>query len=154
MKKYISIRIRATAYAILLASLLNFASSAHAQVAIENAWIRPTVSQQKVTGAFLTITSPENTELIGASSPVADYVEIHEMKMDKDVMTMRAVPKIDLPAGQAVSLAPGGLHLMLFDLKKAIKVGDKVPLTLTLRDKQKKESQITVFALAKSRTGH
>ena len=66
------------------------------------------------------------------SSPVADRVEVHTMSMDGDVMRMRAVPALVIPAGGHVDLAPGdGYHLMLIGLKRPLKVGDRVPLTLT-----------------------
>ena len=82
--------------------------------------------------------------LVSASSPAAGWVEIHEMAMDGDVMKMRAVSGLDLPAGKAVALKPGGFHIMLFDLKRALKAGDTVPLTLVIEgaDKQRETLEI------------
>jgi hypothetical protein len=81
------------------------------------------------------ITAPAATTLIGVSTPVAGVAEIHEMKMDGDVMRMRPLPKgLELPAGKAVQLKPGGYHLMLMDLKLPLQKDSTVPLTLTLRD--------------------
>ena len=95
------------------------ASSASAQnITVTDAWARATVQGQKATGAFMKITAKDNAKLVGVSSAVAGVVEIHEMKMDKDVMKMSALPNgLDLPAGKAVELKPGSYHVMLMDLK-------------------------------------
>ncbi len=112
------------------------AVSAFAQnVTVTDAWARATVQGQKATGAFMKITAKENTKLVAVSSPVAGVVEIHEMKMDKDVMKMSALPQgLELPAGKAVELKPGGYHVMLMDLKAPLVKDTTVPLTLTLQD--------------------
>ena len=104
-------------------------------VEVKNAWARATVQGQKATGAFMQITAPAATTLIGVSTPVAGVAEIHEMKMDGDVMRMRPLPKgLELPAGKAVQLKPGGYHLMLMDLKLPLQKDTTIPITLTLRD--------------------
>jgi len=104
-------------------------------VEVKNPWARATVQGQKATGAFMQITAPAATTLIGVSTPVAGVAEIHEMKMDGDVMRMRPLPKgLELPAGKAVQLKPGGYHLMLMDLKLPLQKDTTIPLTLTLRD--------------------
>ena len=86
-------------------SLLLFilAFSAHAEVTVQDPWVRPTVPQQKATGAFMRITSTVVANLVGITSPVADRVEIHEMKMDKDIMTMRAVPSLPLSISRSTA---------------------------------------------------
>ena len=104
-------------------------------VEVKNPWARATVQGQKATGAFMQITAPAATTLIGVSTPVAGVAEVHEMKMDGDVMRMRPLPKgLELPAGKAVQLKPGGYHLMLMDLKLPLQKDTTIPLTLTLRD--------------------
>ena len=104
-------------------------------VEVKNAWARATVQGQKATGAFMQITAPAATTLIGVSTPVAGVAEVHEMKMDGDVMRMRPLPKgLELPAGKAVQLKPGGYHLMLMDLKLPLQKDTTIPITLTLRD--------------------
>ena len=99
---------------------------------IGHPWARTTLPSQPAGGAFLKVTNQgaQADRLIGASSPVAERVELHTMKMEGDVMRMREVPAIELPAGQTVTLAPGGLHLMLIGLKGPLKVGESVPATL------------------------
>lgn len=126
-----------------------FTLPAHAQVSIKDPWVRATVSQQKATGAFMQITSTQDARLVEARSPVAGVVEVHEMTMEKDVMKMRAVPALDLPAGKAVELKPGGYHVMLMDLKQQMKAGDTVPLTLVVEGKDKKRSSVEVKATVK-----
>ena len=81
-------------------------------------------------------------QLVGVSTPVAGTAEVHEMKMDGDVMRMRAISKLDLPAGQTVELKPGGYHVMLMDLKQPLAPGSTVPLTLALRDAKGVESKL------------
>ena len=133
-------------------ALLTF--SAYAEVTVHNAWVRPTVPQQKVTGAFMTITSTTPAQLVGITSPVADRAEIHEMKMDNDIMTMRAVPSLPLSAGKQTKLAPGGYHVMLFGLHQQVKAGDSVPLTLIIEDGHKQRTSVTLKAVAKSAATH
>jgi copper(I)-binding protein len=131
---------------IILAALIFAAFPVMAQVTVKDPWVRATVSAQKATGAFMQITSVQDVRLVEASSPVAGVVEVHEMVMEKDVMKMRAVKGLDLPAGKTVELKPGGYHVMLMDLKQQMKEGDTVPLTLVVEGKDKKRSTIEVKA--------
>jgi copper(I)-binding protein len=104
-------------------------------VEVKNAWVRATVQGQKATGAFMQITAPAASTLISVSTPVAGVAEVHEMKMDGDVMRMRPLAKgLELPAGKAVQLQPGGYHLMLMDLKLPLQKDMTIPVTLTLQD--------------------
>lgn len=113
---------------------------AWAQVTVQEPWVRGTVAQQKGTGMFARITSAQPARLVAASSPAAGVVEIHEMTMDGNVMRMRALPGLDLPAGKAVELKPGGLHLMLIDLKQPLEPGKTVPVTLVVESGGKREN--------------
>ncbi len=90
---------------------------------VEGAWVRSAVPGQHATGAFMKITAPRPMQLVGVATPVAGVAEVHEMKMEGDVMKMRAVPALDLPAGRAVELKPGGYHLMLMELKQPLEAG-------------------------------
>lgn len=109
---------------------------------VKDAWVRTAVPGQSGTGAFMSITAKDGARLVGASSPLAGVTEVHEMKMENDVMRMRAVPSLDLPAGKTVHLKPGGYHVMLMELKQALPKGSTVPLTLTLRDAKGQESKV------------
>jgi copper(I)-binding protein len=112
-----------------------FAASAFAQtVTVSDPWIRATVAGQKATGAFMKITSKEGAKLTGVSSPAAGISEIHEMKMEKDVMKMAAIPSLNVPAGGAVELKPGSYHVMLMDLKSPLTDKSTVPVTLTFEN--------------------
>ncbi|TFW16005.1 copper chaperone PCu(A)C [Duganella callida] len=136
----------------LLSLLLLAALPALAQVTVSEPWVRATVAAQKATGAFMTLTSTQAAKLVAVSSPAAGAVEVHEMKMDNDMMRMRQVPALDLPAGQPIKLAPGGYHLMLLNLKQPLKDGDKVPLTLEIEDAHKVRSKVEVEAPVKPLT--
>ena len=128
------------------------APAALAQVAVTEPWVRGTVPAQKSTGAFMQLKSASDVALVGASSPAAGVVEIHEMKMEGGVMRMAAVKKIDLPAGQVVELKPGGYHVMLMDLKAQAREGDKLPVTLTFQDKAGKRFTMDVQAPVRALT--
>ena len=101
-------------FAFTLATLA-IAAAAHAQVTVKDAWVRATVPQQKATGAFMQLTAAQDAKLVAGSSPVAGVVEIHEMAMDNNVMKMRAIPGLDLPAGKPIAvLSDNSLdHLVL-----------------------------------------
>jgi copper(I)-binding protein len=101
--------------------------------------VRGTVTGQQATGAFLEITSKSGAALVGATSPAAAISEIHEMKMDGGVMKMRPVPAIEIRAKGEAVLRPGGLHVMMIDLKAPMKEGDSVPITLTFDDGSSKQ---------------
>ena len=130
----------------IIAMLLALSGTAlHAQtVEVKDAWVRTAVPGQRGTGAFMNITAKEGAKLVGVSSPVAGVAEVHEMKMDNDIMRMRAIPALDLPAGKTVALQPGGYHVMLMELKQALPPGSSVPLTLVLRDSKGAESKVAL----------
>ena len=132
------------------AILLGTPASAFAQVQVKDPWVRATVPQQKVSGAFMQLSSSRDARLVEARSPVAGAVEIHEMAMDKGgVMRMRPVPGVNLPAGRMVELKPGGYHMMLMDLKRQLKEGDSVPLTLVVEGLDKKRETLEVKAMVR-----
>lgn len=123
---------------------------AFAQVTVKDPWVRPTVAQQKVTGAFMQLTANQDLKLVAISSTVAERVEIHTMEMDKDVMKMREVGSLDLPNAKTIELKPGSFHMMLMGLKKPIKEGDTINLTLHFESKDKKQQTQEVKAVAKN----
>ena len=129
-----------------------WAFPASAEVTVSDAWIRGTVAGQKVTGAFMQLSSTADAALVDVASPSAKFVEIHEMKKDGDVMRMKAIDRLPLPAGKSVALTPGGYHMMLFDLKAPLKAGDIVPLTLTFEDSAGKKSTLEVKAAVRALT--
>jgi hypothetical protein len=136
-------RIVRSCAAIVLAAVTTWTL---AQTTVKDPWVRGTVPQQKATGLFAQITSTSGGRLVSASSPLAQVAEIHEMAMEGDVMKMRAVAGLELPAGQAVALEPGGYHLMLIDLKRALKAGDRVPVTLVIEGRDGKRESVAFTA--------
>ncbi len=144
--------------AAFFAALL-MATAAQAQtVQVQDAWARATVPGQKASGAFMKLKAPEGARLVGGSSPVAGVVEVHEMKMEGDVMRMRAIAGLDLPAGKTVELKPGGYHVMLMDLKTALRTDNSIPLTLVFRNdkgvEQRQEISVPVRASSPAAAGH
>ena len=131
-----------TTLALAFTAFATLASAQTAAVKVESAWARATVPGQKGTGAFMNLTAKDSTRLVGVSSPAAGVAEVHEMKMDGDVMKMRAVSGLDLPAGQTVSLKPGGYHVMLMDLKAPLMKDSTVPVTLRFKDAKGVESKL------------
>lgn len=132
------------AWATLLAATLSTPLWAQA-VDVSGAWARATVQGQKATGAFMQLTAKEASRLVAVSSPVAGVAEVHEMKMEGDVMKMRALPGgLDLPAGKAVTLSPGSLHVMLLDLKLPLQKDTTIPLTLVFKDAKGMQSTMAL----------
>ena len=128
---------RTFSWAALAASL--FATSASAEdikagdLVISQAWSRATPNGARIGGGYLTIENKGTAadRLVGGSGDIAGRVEVHEMAVNNGVMTMRPLDKgLAIEPGKTVKLAPGGYHLMMFDLKGPLKQGDKVPVTL------------------------
>ena len=116
--------------AVLISGLL-VAASALAQVTVKDPWIRATVPAAKSSGAFMQLQSVQDARLVEVRSSVAGMVEIHEMKMDGNIMRMREVEKgIEIPPGATVELKPGGFHVMFMGLRAPFAKDTKVPLTL------------------------
>ena len=139
-----------TTASLLLSALLATASMAQPAapaapaVKVEGAWARSSVQGQKGTGAFMKLTAKDGLTLVAAASPAAGVAEVHEMKMEGDVMKMRAIPALELPAGKTVELKPGGYHVMLMDLKAPLMKDSTVPLTLTFKDAKGVESRLNL----------
>ena len=125
-----------------LASACIVALAQSAPVKVEGAWARATVQGQKGTGAFMSLTAKDGAQLVGVSTPVAGVAEVHEMKMEGDVMKMRALPSLDLPAGKKVDLKPGGYHVMLMDLKAPLAKDSTIPVTLLFKDAKGVQSKL------------
>jgi copper(I)-binding protein len=136
-----SLRLRHAALATGAALLLSHAALAQT-VQVQGAWARATVQGQMATGAFMRLTAPTDMRLKAVSSPVAGVSEVHEMRMEGNVMKMQALEKgLALPAGKTVELKPGGYHVMLMDLKMPLKKDTSVPLTLVFVDSKGVESR-------------
>lgn len=137
----------------LLVALSMFAGAAAADgpaaapvLQVTEPWVRATVAGQAATGAFMTLTAGRDGRLVAADSPVAATVEVHEMAMDGDIMRMREIEALPLPAGEAVPLQPGGYHIMLIGLVAPLSDGQSVPLSLTFESADGVREQIAVDA--------
>jgi len=117
-----------------------------AAVDVRDAWVRPTVPGQTSSGLYARLSAPSGARLTGVSVPVGD-ASVHEMKMDGNVMRMRELPDgLDLPPGQPVELAPGGLHVMLTGLKQPLAQGSTLPVTLHFVDREGRKGDLTLQA--------
>lgn len=113
-----------------------------ASIQVEDAWARqapmmPPMGQMGAStgnGAIYVTLRNEGSgadALLGATSTAAEDVELHETIRDGDVMRMRPVAKLEIPAGAALEMKPGGIHIMLINLRRGLRPGDRVPVTLT-----------------------
>lgn len=129
----------------LAMTTLAIASPAFAAPQVKAAWSRP--AAQGTTGAgFLTLTNPDAKAdtLVAVQSPLAREVQIHQSSMANGVASMKMLTKVAVPAGGSVTFAPGGYHLMLLGLTKALAPGDTVPATLTFASGAKVKASFVV----------
>lgn len=118
---------------VLAALLLPLAAGAADNVRVTNAWVRAPAPGQTVVGGYMELTSERDAAVVAVGSPAAGRAEMHSSAVEGGVMKMRALPRIELPAGRTVKLAPGGTHLMLMALKRPVKPGDKLPIVLSVQ---------------------
>lgn len=137
------------------------AASAHSyklgSLEISHPWTRATAATAPTAGGFLKITNTGTTpdRLVSATSTASSKAEIHEMKMDGNVMRMRELDKgLEIPAGATVELKPGGYHLMLIGLKEPLKEGAKMPLTLVFEKAGKIDVELSVMAIGAMPKSH
>lgn len=136
-----SIKLFAFAAGVALATA---ASAQTGQPQIADAWARATSGTAQPGVAYLTIRSPTADRLVAASTPVAKKAELHTMSMSNGVMQMRPVAGLDIPAGQPVTLKPGGEHIMLLGLDHPLREGQSFPLTLTFEKAGSREVTVAV----------
>jgi copper(I)-binding protein len=139
------------AFGALLATLLfgsagTLLAQGKGDLKIEKAWARATAPGAAVGGGYLTVRNAGTAgdRLVGASSPVSARTELHEMAMEKDIMRMREVKGIDVPAKGTLELKPGSYHLMFVELKAPLKQGDKVPVTLKFEKAGEVKAELAV----------
>ncbi len=131
-------------------SMLTSAQAAENTVSITDAWVRATNPGQEVGAAYLTLLSAKDTTLTSVVSDVTKSVEIHNMTMQNGIMKMRMIDTLSLTAGKPYKLAPGGFHLMLFDLKKPLTVGEHVTFVLNFKNKSKVEFKQSITVRVQS----
>lgn len=131
-----------------LAGIAQAQSAKVGSVQIENAYTRSTVPGQMAAGGFMKIENKGAVDqLISASSPVAGEVQLHEMVMEGNVMKMRQVKEVVVPAGGAVELKPGGMHLMFINIKAPLTAGETVPVKLKFAKAGEVEVKMPVNAM-------
>ena len=135
---------------LITVSLLFISLAASAEIIVKDAWVRTTVAEQKVTGAFMHITSDKAVKLVGVNSPAAETTEVHEMSMQGDVMKMRQVNEVVIDTGKSIELKPGSYHIMLMNLKKPVQAGSTVNLNLEFLDADGKKQIVKVKAEARA----
>jgi copper(I)-binding protein len=132
---------------LVVAACFVVASPALAQTGkleVSDAWARATPAKAENGVAYLTITTPTPDRLVSVSSPVAKKAELHTMEMAGMVMKMRPLAGLDIPAGQSVTLKPGGEHIMLMGLNGPLREGQSFPLTLTFEKAGAREVTVPV----------
>jgi periplasmic copper chaperone A len=131
--------------------LLLITCQSMAEVTITDAWVRENAPGQKIGAAYMTLKSPEDTKLVYVeAAAVAGSVEIHSMTMNNGVMKMRMLEELTLEANKPASLKPGSFHLMMLDLKKPLKAGEKVTFRLCFEDKNGKITDQSITLPIKS----
>lgn len=114
------------------------------EVAVSDAWTRASAPGQTVAGVYFDIESDSDAKLVGVETVLTDVAELHYMKMEDGVMRMRSLPEVALPAGETVKFAPGGLHVMLFELKRPLQAGDAFGLSLLVEDDSGQSTRVNV----------
>lgn len=139
---------------VILSCLAGFsgplmAASAADQVTVSKPYVRAVPPGQRNSASFMVLTNNSDQPLVlkGAASPVAKFVELHTHTMEGGMMRMRQVPQIDLPAGETVSLQPGGLHVMMIELQQELVPGAMVDITLQFGDGSEMLLQVPVVKL-------
>jgi len=118
---------------------------AWAQLTVENPWARPTTPNAKLAAAYLTIVNAGAADrLVGAGSPAAARVEMHVTLKDGEILRMREVKELKVPARGKLELKPAGAHLMFVDIKGPFKRGEKVPVTLKFENAGEVKAELLV----------
>jgi copper(I)-binding protein len=128
----------------MLVAMLLACTKQAPEINITDNWVRATAEGQDVGAAYMTITSASDTSLVKVESSASDSIEIHSMSMENGIMKMRMLEQLDLKAKTPNKLAPGGFHLMLFDLKNPLKAGETVSFSLHFKNEAGKETLVTI----------
>jgi copper(I)-binding protein len=143
-------------HSLIAAAALVFTAAVQAQPKIEHPYARATMPGQPNGGGYLKIDNAGGAadRLVAASADVSRTVELHTMKLEGDVMRMRQIDAIDVPAGQTIELKPGGMHLMFIGLKAPLKAGDSFPVKLRFEKAGERVVEVKVEAAAPAAGGH
>jgi copper(I)-binding protein len=134
--------------ALMLGALTAHAAETHGDLTFENAWARASILKAQKNGVAYFVVKNNGTisdTIVGAATPAAHVVEVHEMVNTDAGMQMREVEKAEVGPGGQLALVPGGLHLMLIDLKQPLVDGETLPLTLTFEKAGKVELKLPII---------
>lgn len=135
--------------ALLAVICTAFPALAQADVTITEPWARASVLASRPAAVYLNLSSDTDDRLLSVTTPAADHVMIHAIETDaKNVSRMMHRDALELPAGETVALAPGGMHLMLMGLSEKLVEGSHVPVTLTFRDAGKMTTDVPILGVA------
>lgn len=134
---------------ILAAVAATIALPALAAVDISDAWVRATVQGQSASGAYMVIHSDRDVVLVGVKTDVAQHAAVHEMRMHDNMMMMMPVESLAVPAGMPFVLDERRYHVMLEDLKRQLKPGERVALRLHFADARGGNEEVTVSAIVR-----
>lgn len=126
-------RFASCALSLWLAMNISASVAAGDLLSVSGAWVSPTVPGQSVGAAYMRLRSEQDAALVNIETDASSRAEMHQMTSVNDVMRMRRLERVELPAGQTVEFVPGGRHVMLMDLRHPLKVGESVRITITLR---------------------
>jgi periplasmic copper chaperone A len=121
------------------------AAPAAAQVQVSGAWVRETLPGQAASVAYMRLRSAQRAAVVAVECPIG-LAELHQMRMDGDIMRMRPLKRLELPAGRTVEMGPNGAHVMLTRLRRPLAPGERVPLRLTVQTPGKGRSTVDVMA--------
>jgi copper(I)-binding protein len=135
---------------ILLVAIwsISLPAAANETVRVLDAWARATILASRPGAAYVTIESASDDRLLGVTTPAADHVMIHAIESDGDVSRMKHVEVLEIPAGQRIALAPGGMHLMLMGLHDKLKEGAMFPMTLRFEKAGEVTVEVSVLGIA------
>lgn len=121
---------------------------AEESVRVSDAWARATILASRPGAAYLTIESASEDRLVGVTTPVAGHVMIHAIESDGDVSRMKHIKTLELPAGERITFAPGGMHLMLMGLQDKLSEGMTFPMTLSFENAGEVTVEVLVLGIA------
>ncbi|PHR20361.1 MAG: hypothetical protein COA37_15450 [Hoeflea sp.] len=121
---------------------------AEESVRLSDAWARASVLASRPVASYLTIESAVEDRLLGVTTPVAGHVMIHAVEKDGDVSRMKHIETLELPTGERITLAPGGMHLMLMGLQDKLSEGTTFPMTLSFENAGEITVEVSVLGIA------
>ena len=121
---------------------------AEESVRVSDAWARASVLASRPVASYLTIESAVEDRLLGVTTPVAGHVMIHAVEKDGDVSRMKHIETLEVPTGERITLAPGGMHLMLMGLQDKLSEGTTFPMTLSFENAGEITVEVSVLGIA------